>query len=190
MTIDAAFTSLPTLTTDRLLLRQIRPEDAEALFEIFSDEETMKFYGDVPHRSLDESREEINGALTHYAERKSLRWAITLRGQDTFLGSCTLFHFDEGYHRGEIGYELHRSLWGQGITSEAVAAVLTYSFTELNLHRVEALLDIANERSRRLLLKLGFTYEGYLRQRYYLGDDHFADEHYFGLLKDEWLKAV
>ncbi|MBA2678871.1 MAG: GNAT family N-acetyltransferase [Ktedonobacteraceae bacterium] len=187
MTIDAAFTSFPTLTTGRLLLRQIRPDDVKALFAILSDEETMKYYGSAPHRSLDESSEEIKDALDHYAQRESLRWAITLRGEDTFLGSCTLFHFDEGYHRGEIGYELHRDFWGQGITSEAVAAVLTYSFSELELHRVEALIDIANERSKGLLLKLGFTYEGYLRQRYYQ-DGQFLDEHYFGLLRDEWQK--
>ncbi len=190
MTIEAAFTTFPILTTDRLLLRQIQPGDAEALFAIFSDEEVMKFYGDAPHRSLDESREEIRGALAHYAQHESLRWAITLRGEDTFLGSCTLFHFDEGFHRGEIGYELHRDFWGQGITSEAVSAILTYSFSKLNLHRVEALMDIANERSKGLVLKLGFTYEGYLRQRYYLDDGHFEDEHYFGLLQHEWLKSA
>lgn len=188
MTIDAAFTSFPTLTTNRLLLRQLRPGDAEALFAIFSDEETMKFYGDAPHRSLDESREEIRQALARYAQHESLRWAITLHDEDTFLGSCALFHFDEGFHRGEIGYELHRDFWGRGIMTEAVSAILTYSFSELNLHRVEALMDIANERSRGLALKLGFTYEGYLRQRYYIGEGHFEDEHYFGLLRDEWQK--
>lgn len=189
MTIDAAFATFPTLTTSRLLLRQIRSADAEALFAIFSDEKVMEFYGSTPHRALDESREEIRDALAHYAKRESLRWAITLRGEDTFLGSCTLFHFDEGFHRGEIGYELHRDLWGQGITSEAVSAVLAYSFSELALHRVEALIDIANERSKGLLLKLGFTYEGYLRQRYYL-DGHFEDEHYFGLLRHEWQRLA
>ena len=69
--------------------------------------------------------------------------------------------------------------------TEAMSSVLTYGFAELGLHRVEAIIDIANERSKGLLLKLGFTYEGNLRQRYFFRD-HFEDEHYFGLLKDEW----
>jgi RimJ/RimL family protein N-acetyltransferase len=49
MTIDAAFPRFPELTTQRLRLRQVRPDDAEAFFAIFSDEETMKYYGHAPH---------------------------------------------------------------------------------------------------------------------------------------------
>ena len=55
----------------------------------------------------------------------------------------------------------------------------------MNLHRIEANIDIANERSRKLLLKLGFSYEGNLRQRY-VNNGRFEDEHYFGLLTHEW----
>ncbi len=66
---------------------------------------------------------------------------------------------------------------------------MTYGFDLLGLHRVEAIIDMANERSKGLLLKLGFTYEGNLRQRYSFRD-HFEDEHYFGLLRDEWHKPL
>ena len=50
-------------------------------------------------------------------------------------------------HRSETGYELHRAFWGQGIMAEAMSAILTYGFAELGLHRVEANIDSANERS-------------------------------------------
>ncbi len=73
--------------------------------------------------------------------------------------------------------------------NEAMSAILTYGFDFLGLHCVEAIIDIANERSKGLLLKLGFTYAGNLRQRYFFRD-RFEDEHYFGLLKDEWLGSV
>lgn len=68
--------------------------------------------------------------------------------------------------------------------TEAMSAILTYGFAELGLHRVETIIDSVNERSKSLLLKLGFTYEGNLRQRYSFRG-RFEDEHYFGLLKDE-----
>jgi ribosomal-protein-alanine N-acetyltransferase len=55
----------------------------------------------------------------------------------------------------------------------------------MGLHRIEAVIDIANERSKNLLLKLGFQYEGNLRQRF-LFRGSFEDEYYFGLLRDEW----
>jgi ribosomal-protein-alanine N-acetyltransferase len=189
MSIDAMFTPFPCLTTDRLLLRHIQPNDAEALFAIFSDEEAMQFYGHEPHRSLDDTRELIRQIHVRYAQRESIRWGITLQSEDKVIGSCSFHHFDEGFHRAEIGYELHRTFWGKGIMFEAISAILTYGFTELELHRVEAIIDIANERSKGLLWKLGFTYEGNLRQRYAFRD-RFEDEHYFGLLKDEWHRSV
>jgi ribosomal-protein-alanine N-acetyltransferase len=189
MTVDAAFTQFPTLTTNRLLLRQILPGDAEALFAILSDEESMEFYGDEPQQSLDETQELIRQIQIRYARRKALRWGITLQDNDRLIGSCSLFHFDEGFNRAEAGYELNRAFWGKGIMTEAMSAILTYGFSDLGLHRIEALIDIANERSKGLLLKLGFTYEGYLRQRFPFRD-RFEDEHYFGLLKDEWYQPV
>jgi RimJ/RimL family protein N-acetyltransferase len=72
--------------------------------------------------------------------------------------------------------------------AEATSAILTYGFTELELHRVEANPLARNESSRSLLLKLGFTYEGNLRERIFFRG-HFEDQHYFGLLRDEWLKS-
>jgi len=187
MSIDAAFTHFPSLTTNRLLLRQIQPGDAEALFAILSDQEVMEFYGHEPHQSLDDTQTLIEQIQTRYARREAIRWGITLQGEKRLIGSCSFHHFDSGFHCVETGYELNRAFWGQGITAEAVSAILTYGFTELGLHRVEAIIDIVNERSKGLLLKLGFTYEGNLRQRYFFHNS-FEDEHYFGLLKNEWLE--
>lgn len=70
--------------------------------------------------------------------------------------------------------------------TEAMSAVLTCGFTELGFHRIEADIDPLNTYSKGLLLKLGFTYEGNLRQRFFFRGQ-FEDEHYYGLLKDEWL---
>lgn len=185
MSIDAAFTDFPSLTTNRLFLRQIQPEDAEALFAIFSDKEVMKFHGNPAHQTLDDTHEWIERLQSRYSKREGIRWGITLQGQDRVIGTCSFHRFDEGYHRVETGYELNRAFWGQGIMVEAMSAVLTYGFAELGLQRIEAVIDIVNERSKSLLLKLGFTYEGNLRQRFFF-QDHFEDEHYFGLLKEEW----
>jgi len=189
MTIDAAFARFPSLTTRRLYLRHILPGDAEALFAILSDDEAMEFYGNEPHQSLDETRELIRQIEGRYTRKEALRWGITLQGEDRLIGSCSLFHFNAGFTCAETGYELNRAFWGKGIMTEAMTAVLTFGFSELGLHRVEAIIEIANERSKGLLLKLGFTYEGNLRQRFPFRG-HFEDEHFFGLLKDEWHEPV
>lgn len=189
MTIDAAFTSFPSLTTNRLILRPIQPTDAEDLYATLSDEEAMQFYGHEPHRSIYETHTLIEQIQARYARREAIRWGITLKGEDRVNGSCGFHHFDAGFQCAETGYELQRAFWGQGVMTEAMSAILTYGFDFLGLHRVEAIIDMANERSKGLLLKLGFTYEGNLRQRYFFRD-RFEDEHYFGLLRDEWNSSV
>ncbi len=185
MSIDAMFTQFPALTTKRLLLRQIEPGDAEAIFATFSDEEVMEFYGQMPHQSVDDSHELIRQQQAWYARHEGIRWGITLKGEDRVIGSCGFYLFDEDSHHAETGYELNRAFWRQGIMTEAMSAILTYAFSELGLHRIEAVVDDVNERSKELLRKLGFTLEGTLRQRFYFRDRYW-DENYFGLLKDEW----
>ncbi len=185
VTIDGAFREFPELTTQRLRLRQIRPDDAEAIFATASDEETMRFIGRGTHQTIEDTRAYIQRHLALYVERQAILWCITMCDHNRVVGSCSLHHFDEGYHRAEVGYELNRAYWGQGIMPEAVSAILTYGFTDLALHRIEAIIDDANARSKSLLLKLGFQYEGNLRQRF-VSLHGFEDEYYYGLLHDEW----
>jgi ribosomal-protein-alanine N-acetyltransferase len=185
MTIEAAFTQFPVLTTERLHLRQIQPQDAEALFAILSDEEAMRYYGHEPHRESDETLTLIQQIQGRYERREAIRWGITFKGDDALIGTCSLHDFGPGYHRAATGYDLNREYWRRGIMFEAMSTILAYGFGELGLHRIEAIIDIENEASKKLLLKLGFTYEGNLRQRYAFRD-RFEDEYYFGLLRDEW----
>jgi [ribosomal protein S5]-alanine N-acetyltransferase len=104
---------------------------------------------------------------------------------DLLIGTCGFYSFDEGFHRADVGYELQKASWRQGIMSEALTAILTFAFTEMGLHRIDAVVYEWNERSQGILRKLGFVHEGTLRQRYFFRD-HFWDEHHFGLLKEEW----
>ena len=175
----------PRLTTDRLVLRAIQPGDAEALFPVFSDADAMQYYGHLPHQSLADIQALIAQIQARYAQRAALRWGITRTGDDRVIGSCGFHQFDDGFQRAETGYELQRASWGQGIMAEAMTAILSFGFTKLGLHRVEAIIDDANARSKGLLLKLGFTYEGALRERFHFSD-RFEDEYFFGLLAHEW----
>ncbi len=173
----------PRLTTDRLVLRAIQPGDAEALFPIFSDADAMQYYGHLPHQSLADIQALIAQIQARYAQRAALRWGITRAGDDRVIGTCGFHHFDDGFHRAETGYELQTGCVGTGHHGGGDDRHL--GFTELGLHRVEAIIDDANARSKGLLLKLGFTYEGALRERFHFGD-RFEDEYFFGLLAHEW----
>jgi hypothetical protein len=95
----------------------------------------------------------------------------------------------------EMARKTHPFVWNMSVhASVFYVSCLVFSSTfadnspylnRIGLHRVEAIIDIANVRSKNLLLKLGFTYEGYLRQRFPFRGQ-FLNEYYFGLLNDEW----
>ncbi|HLJ32774.1 MAG TPA: GNAT family N-acetyltransferase, partial [Ktedonobacteraceae bacterium] len=93
MTIDAAFTNFPTLTTNRLHLRQLRSTDAEALFALKSDPRVTEPYGREPQQSLDDTYALMQQLQGLYEGRSAFFWVITLRGEERVIGSCTLFQF-------------------------------------------------------------------------------------------------
>ncbi len=185
MTIDDAFARLPDLATPRLRLRQVRPADAEALFAIKSDPAVTAPYGQEPHGALRDTQAWIERVTRGYAQREALFWCLCRGAADTAIGSVTFWNPGPGWLCAELGYELSRAYWGQGLMGEAVAAVLAYGFTGLGLRRVEACPLARNTASLNLLRKLGFAYEGNLRQRVpFRGEFH--DQLYFGLLSEEW----
>ena len=128
MTIEAAFIKAPTLTTNRLQLRPIRPTDAEAFFAIKSNVEVTRGYGQEPHESIEETREWFSELQMYYAMHKALFWVFTLKDEERVIGSCTLWNFSPDYRCAEIGYELHQKFWRQGVMTEAAEAILDYGF--------------------------------------------------------------
>jgi ribosomal-protein-alanine N-acetyltransferase len=187
MSVESVFSQFPVLTTERLVLRKLQSTDKEALFEIKSNGDVTKHYGQEPHESINDSHSWIQRLQLSYRQRLDVAWCVTLKGEDRLIGVITLWNLDSRYQHGEIGYELHPAYGKRGIMHEAVAAVITFAFTEFGLHRIEACPFDDNPASKNLLVKLGFVYEGTLRERHFFRD-HYKDQLYFRLLKDEWLK--
>jgi len=89
--------------------------------------------------------------------------------------------------RAELGYVLGSPYWRQGYMHEALQRLLAYAFDDLGLIRLEADIDPRNEGSERTLLRLGFVKEGYMRERWIVGDV-VSDSAVFGLLRREWTR--
>src|SRR5262245_47164765 len=151
---------IPELETERLVLREIVPADAEGLFRIFSDEETMRYWSCKPYASIDQARRLIESLAEAAREGVGIHWAITLRGDDRLAGKLAYSEWRKAHRRGEISYILAREHWGKGIVSEALGALLDYGFDHMNLHSVEAGVTPGNEASTRMLQRLGFRLEG------------------------------
>lgn len=183
---DDIFAAFPEIETDHLILREIMPEDTDAIYAIFSDDEVTRYYDLVTMRRRKEAEELIDFFDQRFESESMIRWGITRKADDVVIGTCgyVLLH----KHRGEIGYDLRRSEWRKGIMSEAIDAIVDFGFHEMGLQRVEALVMPENVASARLLRKLGFTEEGTLRDY-----DHFKsafhDMRCFSLLKQEYVLA-
>lgn len=172
--------AVPILTTERLRLRALGVEDAEALFPTLSDAELMTWWSSAPHQTVAETR----AYFAPRVEQDGWRcWAITLAGDDTAIGWVAAGEKRQGGVT-EIGYLLARAHWGRGIAAEAVSAVIDRLFAE-GQRRVFADTDPDNAPSLALLDRLGFRREGYLRGEW---ETHIGvrDSVILGLLKDEW----
>jgi [ribosomal protein S5]-alanine N-acetyltransferase len=185
MSIYQTFSVFPIIETPNLLLRQSRPDDAEALFAIFSDDAVVKDLDMLPMRTLDDAAVMLSELDRWYVNFQGIRWMITFKDEDVVIGTCGFHRFDAERRRAETGYDLRRDLWGHGIMREAMIGMLDYGFAVMDLHRVEAVVNDDNERSKRFLEKLGFTYEACLRRRFWF-NGRYKDDHYFGLLRGEW----
>ena len=108
------------------------------------------------------------------------------RGSE-IVGTLELSEVVRGFrHKATLGYAIAGNLEGQGYMSEAVRAAIDFSFRSLNLHRIEASYSVGNERSSRLLSRLGFVTEGTLRQFHYNGQQ-WLDQVATSLINRDWV---
>ena len=177
------FSSFPTLTTERVVLRELQRSDAEDVLVFRRDAEAQRFNSE-PLLTLEQSTGLIDELLDAYAAQSAVPWAVTLRASGRVVGLFGYNSWDRHHRRAEIGYDLARDVWGQGLATEALAAVVRFGFAQMQLNRIEAQTIADNEPSVRLLGRLGFAREGTRRQHSWEDDGTFHDGAIYGLLSD------
>ncbi len=172
---------VPVLETERLVLRPHREEDAAGIFAMRRKEGALDhMLPGVPERVEDIApmvrRVIAQNGWAHVA------WVATERASGAFVGAMSVLRFDapelwRGGRGGsaEIGAELDRAYWGQGYVREVGAAIVTYAFETLGLHRLEIRTSPRNVRALRVAEALGFEREGLLRQNVRRPDGSYAD---------------
>ncbi len=174
-----------TLTTERLALRFVTPRDAQAQFDIFSDPQVMRYWSTGPWSTLVQADEAIAAALAGYASGDNVYLAIDLSETGQMIGMIKLYAFHHANRRCDLGYALGAAHWGHGYLGEAMRAALDYGFSALNLHRIEADIDPRNTASAKLLERMGFQKEGYMRERWIVNGE-ICDTAFYGLLQRDW----
>ncbi len=186
--LTAAFASFPVLETERFLLRAVTLDDVADMFRVMSDPQVTRYFGALPMATPAEAQERVQMIQTAFQKQDGVRWVIADRASGQLIGTGGFWRLLKSHDRAEIGYELAPEWWGQGVMTEALAAMLQFGFTRMGLHSVEAQIHPANNGSRRVLEKLGFVQEGYFRENYLDPvEARFTDTAVYSLLKATWM---
>ena len=176
----------PELETERLILRQMTMDDLDFYFKHFSVREIVEGSSYPAPADLGAARQELQRFIIDLFERGTgYRWGIARKSEDRLIGTCGYYLWDKEVRKAEIGYDLEPQFWGLGMMTEALSEMLRFGFEEMNLNRIQVKSAPSNERSIKLIRRLGFKKEGVLRDNFiFMGE--LQDDVLFSLLRKEW----
>lgn len=152
------------LETERLVLRQFTPDDADFIVELVNESGWKKYIGDRGINTLDDARKYIETVpLASYAEHGFGLWAVALRDDGSLVGMCGLIKRDT-LDDVDLGFAMLARFEGRGYAREAATATLAHAGDHLGLNRVVAITTPDNDRSGKLLERVGMSYEGPISQ--------------------------
>ncbi len=154
------FKRIPTLFTERLILRRIERRDIDDIFDYASNPETSKYLLWYPHNTKFDTKVYFNAVDKRYKLGKFYDWAVVDKTSGKMIGTCGFTSITPEDEKAEIGYVINPSYKGRGIATEAVKRVLRFGFDELLLERIEARYIIGNDASLRVMQKCGMRFEG------------------------------
>ena len=193
------FLTLPTIDTNRLLLRQITKSDSDGKdsLEFINDYSVYRFWGmydekndkDKSHMPIKQIRLDFhyNRTIKEYHSGNELTWLLQLKGSNKVIGEIVLYDFLLD-RQADMGYRLNKNYWGKGYATEAGQAIVDFSFDTLKLERLQIRCFKNNPPSVRIAQKLGFTQEGLIRNGVIL--NVMTDYFIFGLLRDDYRAKI
>lgn len=193
MDFSKYFKTLPSIETNRLLLRQITLSDSDGRdsLEFINDYSVYRFWGLYDEKRNPEERPvkqvkldyHYNETMKEYKAGRELSWLMELKENRKVIGEIVLYDFLLDL-QADMGYRLNKNYWGHGYATEAGQAIVKFAFETLKLERLQIRCFKNNPASVRIAQKLGFTQEGLIRNGVIL--NVITDYYIFGLLKDEY----
>lgn len=174
----------PELYTERLHLREIKQVDAKDIYKILSNPEVIKYDTFELFTNIKQAEDLIEGFNDAFRRRQAIFWGISFKKQPEIIGFCKC-EIEIPKVRADLGYDLQNEYWNMGIMTEALGAVIEYTFKILNINRIEATVSTNNKSSIKVLEKSGLVKEGILRERCYMSDTY-HDMMMLSILKKEY----
>ncbi|HVX79793.1 MAG TPA: GNAT family protein [Devosiaceae bacterium] len=175
------------LETERLLLRPFTRGDVDAVHAYRRREDVARYLFDAP-MTRETCAEAIQARIRQVSlaeENDRITLAVERREDGELLGEVTLIWRSVIDRIGEVGYILNPDHQGHGYATEAVRALITMGFADIDLHRIFARCSTQNAPSFRLMERLGMRREAHFRE-HHLVKGRWDDEYVYALLRDEW----
>ena len=174
------------LETERLILRRFQKDDVKAMYENWaSDDEVTKYLTWPTHQSINVSQSIIDEWINSYDNEKYYQWAIVYKEYSNEpIGSISAVYMNEDVSMVHVGYCIGKNWWHQGITSEALKAIIDFFFDQVGFNRIESRHDPRNPNSGKVMQKCGMKYEGTLRSAD-RNNQGLRDACYYAILRDE-----
>ena len=179
----------PFFHLGNFVLREQKEEDIADFFSYYSNPEVHKYILCYIPQNLEEAKLELRYWQKIFYDESGAYFAIATTDTNTMIGSIGVNSYNSHHKRIELSYDLCQNYWRKGIISKAIKQILHYVFTELPVNRVESWVDVENIASKNLLLKLGFTLEGRVRQHRF-HQNKFHDVYYFSFLAEDFLNLI
>jgi len=171
------------LETERLILRRISVNDAEAMYNNWASDDIVTKYVTWPkHESVEATRGLLEIWEKEYENDSCYRWAIVLKDENKVIGTIDVVRVNEADETAEIGYCISHEYWSKGIVTEAAKKVVEYLLNEVGFYRVEAQHHLDNPASGKVMQKIGMKYEGVIRGARIVKGEH-IDVAMYAILK-------
>ena len=171
-------------------LRSLDIKDAHLMLEWMHDPDIIKgFQKDLMHMTLEDAEGFCRAASSgmEITDGASLHYAVADSETDEYLGTISLKHLDLENKSAEYAVTMRKKAQGSGAASEATTLLLNKAFNEIGLHKVWLNVLSGNERAIAFYEKMGFVYEGILRDDV-LRDGMFLEQRRYSILEPEWKK--
>jgi RimJ/RimL family protein N-acetyltransferase len=174
-----------TLQTERLILRDFRPNDFAAFYATSDDPEYQQFYSKrETSRAFWQALFERILSATQAPERTQYQLAVCLHTGE-LVGTCGVRIEVPEHQQASFGCAIARPSWGKGLAYEAASHLIDYGFSSLPIHRLYAETIRENKRARALAEKLGMRVEGELQHHKFF-QGRWWDTIIYAVLKEEW----
>ncbi|MTI49938.1 GNAT family N-acetyltransferase [Sporosalibacterium faouarense] len=189
MEYELLFSSYPVITSNEIVLKEIEVEDLNDFYEIHNSELIYKYIPGKARKNIKSVENMIGHYKRDFNKKKMIFLGIYITiPEKKLIGIAEIFDINKKINMITIGYRLNENYWGKGIATKVVKMITGYMFEKIRVNRIQAFVMAENVRSKEVLKRNEFVYEGTIRQGEIWKEKGLIDLELYSILKQDYEK--